>query len=99
MTEWQTLDARGIRCGNLGYVDYSVAFLQLWGRPQEDPTEDGLSGRLIDGLNKAPVDFQGKYRDKRGLVEEFVVEIEGARKDCGVTRWGQFTDIKVYFYH
>ncbi len=35
-----------------------------------------------------------KYRDKLGLVEEFIVEIEGARKNCDVTRWGQFTDIK-----
>jgi hypothetical protein len=28
------------------------------------------------------------------MVEEFIVEIEGARKDCDVTRWDQFTDIK-----
>ena len=38
--------------------------------------------------------LRGKYRDKLGLVEEFIVEIEGARKNCDVTRWGQFTDIK-----
>jgi hypothetical protein len=35
-----------------------------------------------------------KYRDKLGLVEEFIVEFEGARKDCDITRWSQFTDIK-----
>jgi hypothetical protein len=35
-----------------------------------------------------------KYREKLGLVEEFIVEVEGARKDCDITRWGQFTDIK-----
>ena len=35
-----------------------------------------------------------KYRDKLGLVEEFIVEIEGAGTNCDVTRWGQFTDIK-----
>jgi hypothetical protein len=35
-----------------------------------------------------------KYRDQAGLAEEFIVEIEGAPKDCDVTRWGQFTDIK-----
>jgi hypothetical protein len=35
-----------------------------------------------------------KYRDKLGLVEEFIVEFEGARKDCDITRWGQFADIK-----
>ena len=31
-----------------------------------------------------------KYRDKLGLVVEF----EGACKECDITRWGQFTDIK-----
>jgi hypothetical protein len=35
-----------------------------------------------------------KHQDKLGLVEEFIVEFEGARKDCDITRWGQFTDIK-----
>src|SRR6266446_9079019 len=35
-----------------------------------------------------------KYRDQLGLVEEFIVEIEGVPKNCDVTRWGQFTDIK-----
>jgi hypothetical protein len=35
-----------------------------------------------------------KYRDQRGLVEEFIVEIEGAPQNCDVTRWGRFTDIK-----
>ena len=35
-----------------------------------------------------------KYRDKLVLVEEFIIEIEGAPKNCDVTRWGQFTDIK-----
>jgi len=29
-----------------------------------------------------------------GLVEEFIAEIEGPPKNCDVTRWGQFTDIK-----
>ena len=35
-----------------------------------------------------------KYPDKLGLVEEFIVEIEGPAKNCDVTRWGQFTDFK-----
>lgn len=35
-----------------------------------------------------------KYPDKLGLVEEFIVEIEGQPKNCDVTRWGQFTDVK-----
>jgi hypothetical protein len=28
------------------------------------------------------------------LVEEFILEIEGTRKNYDVARWGQFTDIK-----
>src|SRR5260370_35204150 len=35
-----------------------------------------------------------KYRDQRGLVEEFILEFEGYRKNCDVTRWDRFTDIK-----
>jgi hypothetical protein len=35
-----------------------------------------------------------KYRAQGELVEEFIVEIEGAGKNSDITRWGQFTDIK-----
>ena len=35
-----------------------------------------------------------KYSDKLGLVEEFIVEIEGASQNCDLTRWSRFTDIK-----
>jgi len=35
-----------------------------------------------------------KYRNQRGLVEEFILEFEGDRKNCDVTRWDLFTDIK-----
>ena len=35
-----------------------------------------------------------KYSDKLGLVEEFIVEIEGASQNCDLTRWSCFTDIK-----
>ena len=35
-----------------------------------------------------------KYRAQLGLVQEFIVEIEGVPKNSDVTRWGQFTDIK-----
>jgi hypothetical protein len=35
-----------------------------------------------------------KYRDQRGLVEEFILEFEGDRKNCDVARWDRFTDIK-----
>jgi hypothetical protein len=33
-----------------------------------------------------------KYQ--RGLVEEFILEFEGDRKNCDVTCWDRFTDIK-----
>ena len=36
----------------------------------------------------------GKIPGPAGLVEEFIVEIEGAPQNCDVTRWGRFTDIK-----
>jgi hypothetical protein len=35
-----------------------------------------------------------KYRGHAGLVEEFIVEVEGAPKNWDVTRWARFTDIK-----
>src|SRR5260370_38577710 len=35
-----------------------------------------------------------KYRDQRRLVEEFILEFTGARKNCDFTRWDRFTDIK-----
>jgi len=35
-----------------------------------------------------------KYRDKLALVQEFIVEIEGPPKNCDLSRWSQFTDIK-----
>jgi hypothetical protein len=35
-----------------------------------------------------------RYRDQRGLVDEFILEFEGDRKNLDVTRWDKFTDIK-----
>ena len=35
-----------------------------------------------------------KYRDKLALVEEFIVEIESPPKNCDLTRWSQYTDIR-----
>ena len=35
-----------------------------------------------------------RYPDKLGLVEEFIVDIEGPPKNSDVTRWDQFTDIR-----
>jgi hypothetical protein len=36
----------------------------------------------------------GKIPGPAGLVEEFILEFEGAGKNCDVTRWDRFTDIK-----
>ena len=36
----------------------------------------------------------GKIPRSAGLVEEFILEFEGAGKNCDVTRWDRFTDIK-----
>jgi hypothetical protein len=33
-----------------------------------------------------------KYSDKLGLVEEFILEIEGSAQHPDVTHWGQFTE-------
>jgi hypothetical protein len=52
-----------------------------------------LPGGIFGGLGLQP-HLREKYPDKLGLVEEFIVEFEGARKDCDITCWGQFTDIK-----
>jgi hypothetical protein len=35
-----------------------------------------------------------KYPDKLGLVEEFIVEIEGPPQNRDLTCWSQFSDIK-----
>jgi hypothetical protein len=36
----------------------------------------------------------GKIPRPVGAVEEFILEFEGDRKNCDVTRWDRFTDIK-----
>jgi hypothetical protein len=54
----------------------------------------GTKNRQKQTADSCKQHLREKYRDKLGLVEEFIIEIEGARKDCDVTRWGQFTDIK-----
>jgi hypothetical protein len=63
-----------------------------------------LRFRALDGLGTknrhnqtadiCKLHLREKYRDQRELVEEFIVEIECAPKNCDVTRWGRFTDIK-----
>jgi hypothetical protein len=54
----------------------------------------GTKNRLKQTADICKQHLREKYRDNLGLVEEFIVEIEGAPKNFNVTRWGQFTDIK-----
>jgi len=65
---------------------------------EADPLEShmglGTKNRQKQTADICKQHLRGKYPDKLGLVEEFIVEIEGHPKNCDVTRWGQFTDIK-----
>jgi hypothetical protein len=54
----------------------------------------GTKNRQKQTAHICKQDLREKYQDKLALVEEFIVEIEGAPKNGNVTRWGQFTDIK-----
>jgi hypothetical protein len=54
----------------------------------------GTKNRQKQTADICKLHLREKYRDQRELVEEFIVEIEGAPKNCDVTRWGRFTDIK-----
>jgi hypothetical protein len=68
-----------------------------WKRSSYDPGHNmglGTKNRQKQTADICKHHLREKYRDKLGLVEEFIVEFEGARKNCDVTRWGQFTDIK-----
>ena len=58
------------------------------------PWDLGTKNRQKQTADICKQHLRDKYRDKMGLVEEFIVEIEGEPKSCDVTRWGQFTGIK-----
>jgi hypothetical protein len=66
-----------------------------WKRSSYDPGHNmglGTKNRQKQTADICKQHLREKYRDKLGLVEEFIVEFEGARKNCDVM--GQFTDIK-----
>ena len=54
----------------------------------------GTKNRQKQTANICKQHLLEKYRGHRGLVEEFVLEFEGDRKNCDITRWDRFTDIK-----
>jgi hypothetical protein len=66
----------------------------IYHRQLESPMGLGTKNRQKQTADICKQHLREKYPDKLGLVEEFIVEIEGPPKDCDVTRWGQFTDIK-----
>ena len=47
----------------------------------------GTKNRQKQTADICKLHLREKYRDQRELVEEFIVEIEGAPKNCDVTRW------------
>jgi hypothetical protein len=62
--------------------------------PTQLPMGLGIKNRQKQTADICKQRLREKYPDKLGLVEEFIVEIEGPPKDCDVTRWGKFTDIR-----
>jgi hypothetical protein len=66
----------------------------IYRRLLESPMGLGTKNRQKQTADICKQRLREKYPDKLGLVEEFIVEIEGPPKNCDVTRWGQFTDIK-----
>ena len=66
----------------------------IYHRQLESPMSLGTKNRQKQTADICKQHLREKYPDKLGLVEEFIVEIEGSPKNCDVTRWGQFTDIK-----
>jgi hypothetical protein len=62
--------------------------------PLKSPMGVGTKNRQKQTADICKQHLREKYPDKLGSVEEFIVEIEGPPKNCDVTRWGQFTDIK-----
>jgi len=54
----------------------------------------GTKNRQKQSADLCKQHLREKYPDKLGLVEEFIVEIEGPPQHPDGTRWGQFTDIK-----
>jgi hypothetical protein len=59
-------------------------------------THNGIRNQEPSETNGGPLQAAspGKIPGPAGLVEEFILEFEGDRKNLDVTRWDQFTDIK-----
>jgi hypothetical protein len=66
----------------------------IYDRQLEPPMRLGTKNRQKQTADICKRHLREKYPNKLGLVEEFIAEIEGPPKNCDVTRWGQFADIK-----
>jgi hypothetical protein len=62
--------------------------------PAQLPMGLGTKNRQKQTAEICKQRLREKYSDKLGLVEEFIIEIEGPPNNCDVTRWGKFTDIR-----
>jgi hypothetical protein len=54
----------------------------------------GTKNRLNQIGTQCKAHLREQYADQLGLVEEFIIEIEGSGKEQDTNRWTQFTDSK-----
>jgi hypothetical protein len=54
----------------------------------------GTKNRLAQTGTLCKTHLREHYPEQLALVEEFIIEIEGAGKSHDPTRWNQFTDAK-----
>ena len=54
----------------------------------------GTKNRLNQISILCKAHLREKYADQKGLVEEFIPEIEGTGKSHDATKWSQFTDLR-----
>jgi len=83
--------SRGSACSHLNSELVSLKAFSY------DPKHDmglGTKNRQKQTADICKQHLREKYSDKLGLVEEFIVEFEGARKNCDVTRWASSTTSK-----
>ena len=54
----------------------------------------GTKNRQHQTADHCKQHFREKYREKLGLVNEFIDEFEGTGRNQDITRWSQSADIK-----
>ncbi len=54
----------------------------------------GTKGRQNETAEACRQHLREKHRDNLSLVEEFIVEVEGAGKNRDITKWSRFRDAR-----